>query len=855
MARKNLTPKIVFIASVMSITGIISVFILTAMPYIHFLKNYTTSSRVETRKSIFELHASIHHGSLKKLAQKAANRPDKAKLGTEFGAQLRTSFSAANISWLNLGPQPVLDEFWTGRAPASGRVVAIVVHPYNSDIIYIAAAQGGVWKSTDNGLNWTPLTDDLSSLSSGDLAMDPSDSNVLYYGTGEMHFSGSSCYGDGLFRTVNGGNSWKKIASKTTIGSYISRILVRPNMPNIIHLTSDKGYVRSIDGGETWTVQLNANWCNDLVFDPENPSILYAAVHATGIYKSVDDGETWTKLAGGLPQNELHRINLAISLSNPNILYASFITDEIGELLGMYKTADSGTSWTHLVNTPNYVNSQGWYDNCLIVHPTNPDICYAGGVFPFYSEPSGGIIKTSNGGESWRNITRGATQQVHPDQHCFAWDSNFNLWVGCDGGVWKTENAGFDWINRNATLGITQFYSIALHPTRSDFLVGGTQDQGSVSFEGSIGWPQVMAGDGGPCAIEWDSPGIFYSTYLNMKPIYRLDNFGLIRDVTGLWREEGDRASRINGPLEVDPHRPNTLLAGTYRVWRTTDSGENWTPISGDLTDGEGVLLSLAVAGDEQNTIYSGSSDGSIFITTDGVNWFPRNNGLISGPINDIIVDPLDWMHAFLIVDVRFGGIYKTATGGQLWENITGDFPQGLRMLSLECNFNTTPPSLYVGTDYGVYSSQNDGISWIKEDNGLPSIEIFDLAVNSSRNELVAATHGRGIYRASLPAVSVSERKDTYVENYDLTSNYPNPFNPHTSFEYALPYDTHVLIQIFNIRGETVRTLVDARESAGRRSVHWDSRDDSGNLVSAGVYLYRIFAGDFVKTKKMTLLR
>ena len=648
--------------------------------------------------------------------------------------------------WGFLGPLPVEHEYWSGDTFASGRISAIVVSPTNAAVVYMAAAQGGVWKSTDAGANWVALGDRLSSLSSGALVLEPGDPNVLYYGTGEQHYSGDSYYGDGLFRSNDAGATWSKIALKAAVGSYIARVLVRPDSAGILFVASDRGLVQSTDTGATWTLRLSQNWCNDIVASQQAPRRLFAAIHSNGVYRSTDGGYAWAKLTSGLPTDSLARINLAISQSDSSIVYASFVNGNTGGLRGMYKTTDAGDSWARLESTPNYLGGQGWYDNCVMVHPANPNTCYAAGVFP-YDSGYYGVIRTTDGGTSWHDVTVAANgSQLHPDQHILAFGPDSVLWVGNDGGVWKSKDPGDSWVNCNQTLGVTQFFTVALHPTDSSFLLGGNQDNGIERYEGRLGWPQVAAGDGGPSLVEWDSPNIYYTTYVQMRGLSKWDDGVYVGDVTGPWTS--DRADWCNGPLITDPNQPNTILAGTYRVFRSTNSGASWTQISGDLTGGSGDLRALAVAGAGSDTIYSGSSDGRLYLTTNASDWDLRNSGLPAAPIPDIVVAPGDYSTAYICIDRSSSGrVYATTDAGSSWTDITGDLAAGLRGMSLAVRFGPNPPELYLGTDYGVYRSVNGGANWLRFGDSLPDIAVCDIAWDSANQLVVAATHGRGMWR------------------------------------------------------------------------------------------------------------
>jgi photosystem II stability/assembly factor-like uncharacterized protein len=650
------------------------------------------------------------------------------------------------LQWQALGPQPITNEYWSGNANASGRVSAIAVDPSDANTAYAAAAGGGVWKTTDGGSSWTALTDQLSSLSSGALAIDPLNPSTVLYGTGEQHYSGDSLYGDGLFRTVDAGTSWAKIGLKADVGNYIARVGLSPGT---LHVCSDLGYVRSTNDGATWSAfkpGAFSSWCNDLVRSSQAPLTLFASFYGIGIYKSLDDGQSWAPLGGGLPASGFQRINLAIADSSADTVYASFISPS-GSLFGMYKTVNGGVSWSLLSSTPNYVCTQGWYDNGMAVSPTNPNLVFAGGVFSYCS---GGIARTTNGGTSWTYVTVGTNgTQVHPDQHYFTFGPDGALWVASDGGVWKSTTSGSTWVNLNQGLDITQFYTVGLHQSDPTVLVGGTQDNGTVQFQGGQPWPQVIGGDGGPVAFEWSNPSRYFTTYVRMSPLYRwLRPIVSQGTVTGPW--SSDRASWANGPLVVDPNLATTMLVGTHRVWQTSNSGTSWGTISPDLTGG-GHLRALAIAPTDSNVIYSGSSDGRVYVTVNrGASWQLRTTGLPAGRIvSDILANPTDSQTAYLSVDQSTGGrLFQTTDAGVTWVDITGALTSGLRGMSLTIDFTTA--TFYLGTDAGVYSTADGGTTWVPESINLPSVAVYDAQIDTANGFIVAATHGRGMWRAQL---------------------------------------------------------------------------------------------------------
>jgi len=694
------------------------------------------------------------------LARMAAGRPDQQPLGYQpsmpFGAY-------SGLAWTFLGPRPIQSEFWSGGADAGGRVSALVA--VDSSVVYIAAAQGGVWKSVDAGTTWMPLTDQLSSLASGALALDPVDPNILYYGTGEQHYSKNSFYGDGLFETNDGGATWWKLATKGSVGNYIARIVVEPTNRDVIFVASDRGVVRSTDRGVTWSVVLGVDWANDLAIVP-NSQTVYAAIFGHGIYRSDDDGVTWAQLGGGLPTTNLHRINFALAPSNPSVLYAAFVAASTFRLLGMYRTSDGGANWSLLPNTPDYMGApnyggQGYYDNTVVVDPADANTCYAGGLFPYgnASPPPPAVIKTVDGGASWTDITYGVDfAHPHPDTQLLTFGPDRTLWVANDGGVWKSSDQGSHWINCNHDLGIAQFFTAALHPTNADFILGGTQDNGALKYGGNLGWPQTNAGDGSTSAINPVNTNVYYTSYIYLDYIYRWDTGILKKTIQGPWTTSPDRQSnpprihRGNPPLLVDPGSNNgsTVLVGTYRVWKSTNNGNTWNALSGDQAPPDGHLRAIALV--NSTTMYTASSNGLVYVTTNGgTSWTSRSAGLPPRPLPDLFVDPSNSQWLYTCVDSTSGDrVFSSLDGGVTWTSVTGDLPIGLRALSLAVDFRMTPRRLYLGTDYGLYYSGDFGGHWLKSAGNLPNCAVLDLAIDTVHDRIQATTHGRGQWMSAL---------------------------------------------------------------------------------------------------------
>ncbi len=663
--------------------------------------------------------------------------------------------------WSPLGPRPILDEYWSGTDDASGRVVSLAPHPSDSNTLYAAAASGGIWKTTDGGALWTPLTDELSNLNHGCVALDPNNPETVYAGTGEYT---TLAAGDGLFRSTDGGATWVRLATTAEVGTTCSRILVDPSSSQRIHVAGNLGYARSTDGGSTWSTLFAAvRGVSDLAMRAGDPNTLWLADHGTsthagGIWRSTDGGDSWTQLGGGLPTSGLRRIVLAAAPSSPDTVYTAIINSASG-LLGLYRTVDGGNTWTLKPATPDFPLPQGWYDVFLGVDPTDPNKVYGGGVFPTYAVA--GIVKSTDGGDTWVDITctggvgnclsGPATPNVHPDMHAVAFGSDGTVWVGCDGGVWKTADEGASWINTNATLTVTQNYEVALNPADPAQVLGGTQDNGTVERQLDLEeWPQVLAGDGGFGAYDFDNPLRRYTTYVRLA-VYRLFQGGAT-PISGPW--QGERRNFI-APLVMDPNDAKTLLGGTYRVWRTlnADGAANWTPISGDLTGGNPATLNaIAVAVGDSETIFTGSSDGRVFVKSGPLTpWIDRSAGLPGGQISDLSIDPASSQRAYVAFHNTSGGrVFRTEDQGVTWQDVTGDMPPGVSARALAVDWRVEPPLLFSGSGVGVYVSVDGGTTWTKDGADLPNVNIGDLQIDTANDTITVGSYGRGAWRADL---------------------------------------------------------------------------------------------------------
>ncbi|MFM9905072.1 MAG: WD40/YVTN/BNR-like repeat-containing protein [Pyrinomonadaceae bacterium] len=685
-----------------------------------------------------------------------------------------------------------------GPAVTSGRVIAFAVDPTDRAKYYVAVASGGVWKTINAGTTWTPVFENEGAFSIGAVALDPKNSSTVWVGTGERNSQRSVGYGDGVYRSDDGGKSWRNMGLKTS--EHIGRIAIDPRDSNVVFVAAqgplwsaggERGLYKTTDGGKTWkaviTVSENTG-VTDVVIDPSNPDTMYAASWQrrrhfytlinggpeSAIYKSTDGGNTWARLRSGLPPGDLGRIGLSISPANTNVVYAT--VEATGVLSGIFRSNDRGATWERTSSSI----AQGMYYGQIVADPKNVDRVYIPNVQFQVSDDAG-------------RTQRGLGERLkHVDNHAIWIDpSNTDyLIVGCDGGIYESFDRGANW-NFKSNLPVAQFYDVVVDNNLPFYHVyGGTQDNNSLGgpartrSSGGIlnsDWYATNGGDGFRSQVDPTDSNIVYA---------ESQNGGLVRfdkrtgERVGIVPIEGKdvESQRFNwdSPILISPHSNTRLYFAGHKLYKSDNRGDDWKVISGDLSRGldrnalpvmgkiwgpdaveknastalYGNASAISESPKKQGLIYIGTDDGLIQITeNDGKSW--RKVDKIAGvPENSYVHRVLASQHDANTVYAVFNNhqngdfkpyLVKSTDAGRTWTSIAGKLPErGSLYAVAEDHIN--PNLLFVGSEFGLFFTVDGGAKWTQMKGGLPTIAVRDIAIQKTENDLVLATFGRGFY-------------------------------------------------------------------------------------------------------------
>ncbi len=666
----------------------------------------------------------------------------------------------ADGQWTMIGPQPLIGpdgESMTGTMMHSGFINAVAVDPQNASVVYLGTLGGGVWKTSDGGQTWVPLTDGQSSLQIGVLALDPTNPDTIYAGTNSLGFFGNM--GAGILKSPDGGATWTQLPGPLPTGpgmeASVGGLAVSPSNGNVVLAVDASAggaaLYRSADGGNTWKEVIASSASPaQVLFDPSNGNIAYATTLG-GVYKSTDGGNTWAT-ANGTGANTLPAgtyYGLAIAPSSPQTL---FVDTPNTASVQMYKSVDGAQNWTPLPGSPLCEGIQ--------VDPANPNLVFAG---------AGGIFQSTDGGVSWTLLYGGGGAHAGI---AFSADGSI-LYLGGEWGAWKATglaNSSLTLTDLNATLAITPFDGIAIHPTDPTIALGGAQAGGVEMYSGTLTWQDVDCDDGGADgAFDFMNPTTIYATCITAPGVIKSTDGGATFSYSQSGIDASELTPDIAPALAMDPANSQRLYFAAAHVWQSNDGADTWTSISGVLGGDNVMNQALAVAPSDSNTVYLGNSMG-VYVSTNaasgsGATWSNISAGLpfnlaqcnYYGPtcvyLSRVAVDFSNASTAYATFEnYASGHVYKTTNNGGSWTDISGNLPN-LKVNDIAVDPDV-PNTLYIATEQGVYSTADGGNTWNLLGTGLPNVAVTAVKLHRPTRILRAATFGRSVWDLHLGAVA-----------------------------------------------------------------------------------------------------
>ncbi|MDE2866015.1 MAG: glycosyl hydrolase [Gemmatimonadota bacterium] len=687
-----------------------------------------------------------------------------------------------------------------GPAFMSGRIADVAVDPTNRSVWYVATSSSNVWKTENRGTTWTPIFDDYPAYSTGSIAIDPTDSNVIWLGTGENTSQRSVGWGDGVYKSLDGGRSWTNTGLRTS--EHIGQILIDPRDPDVVYAAAmgglwapggDRGLFKTTDGGATWApvLEISENTgIADVAMDPRDPDVLYAVAFQrrrhvgvlvaggpeSGVWKSTDGGETWRDITRGLPAGDLGRIALAVSPIDPDVLYANAAATEDNS--GFYRSPDRGETW---VRMSDYIVVDPQYYGELYPDPHRMDRVYAVDVI---------IHVTNDGGRTFDQVN---TRFKHVDNHEIVFDPDDPdyMLVGSDGGLYETFDGTRTWRYVSGNMPLMQFYRVGIDNMSPFYTVyGGTQDNSSVGGPSrtdnvhgirNSDWFITHGGDGFQARVDPNDPNIVY-TQSQYAGIVRYDRAsGEELDIQPQ-PEAGEGALRWHwdSPLIISPHNSRRIYFAAQKLFRSDDRAETWTAVSGDLSRGldrnqrpvmgriwppeavwknvftspYGTIVALDESPLVEGLLYVGTDDGLVQVSEDGGGSWHRHEAFPAVPASAYVADVVASRHVGDRVYAVFNNhkegdfapyVVRSDDRGASWTNITGDVPDGQSSWTL-MEDHVEADLLFLGTEFGLFVTRDGGTSWVRLRGGLPTIAVRDLEIQRREDDLVLATFGRGFY-------------------------------------------------------------------------------------------------------------
>ncbi|MCX6304062.1 MAG: hypothetical protein NT040_03750 [Bacteroidetes bacterium] len=654
-----------------------------------------------------------------------------------------------NGHWYSIGPTTFTN--LAGWNPGIGRINSMAFHPSVANTFWVGTPAGGLWKTTNGGSSWTPLTDGMPVIGVSGIAVDYTNTNVLYILTGDGDAGDTKSIG--VLKSTDGGETWMPTGLTWSIYDNVRgyKLLMHPTNHSILFAITrsdgalaDAGIYKTVNGGQSWTQVKTSVAIQDIEFKPGDPTIMYAS-GGTQFFRSTSTGDTWTTISSGVPGGA-NRMAIGVTPANPAYVYIlAGPSTGTGSFVGEFLSTNSGVDFFTRSTTPNILGyefdgqdnkNQSWYDLATAVSRTDASKLMIGGINTWSS---------SNWGSTW-TITSMWDSRVpgygytHADIHGLEINplNNF-LYCLSDGGIHRSTDFGATWTDLTPGIAITQWYRIAGVDNNSNLIIGGTQDNGSNMWTGGANMQHIQGADGGDCMIDFTNANILYASYNGalMKSVNAGVSFGYI----------GPTYDGLLAPFIMNPNDHLTIYGGYNNVWKSTNGGSTWT------NTGISGSSAMAIGTSNSQRVYA-ASGSSIWMTSNGAStWTSVGAALPNYPITGIALDPNDSFNVFVTLGGFTAGqkVYHSTDAGTTWTNISGTLPNiPANCIAFENTAGAPSNAVYVGTDIGVFYRDDNHTDWIPFRNGLPTVPVFDLEINETAGLLTAGTFGRGLWRSSL---------------------------------------------------------------------------------------------------------
>ncbi len=738
-----------------------------------------------------------------------------------------------NVSdWKSLGPFNNSSFSLPSKRIGQGRVNTIAVDPNNSNTYYVGTPAGGIWKSTDAGLNWSPLTDFLPQIGVSGIAINPDDSNVIYIATGDDDSNHSAAVG--VWKSTDGGTTWNNTGNIPGDPINMNEIYINPNNTSTVLVATSTGVQKTINGGKSWTTTLPVSGNNpinefvDLKMKPDDSNTWYA-VSGNTFYKSTNGGDSFTTISIPTLTNS-GKLTMDVTIANPNYVYL-VSADTNAVFNGVYKSTDSGDSFTKTSQTNDiFESNQAFYDMALTISDTNADIVYVGVL---------DVWKSTNGGDSFNKINEwdilNSPRYTHADIHFLRFiDGKF--FAGTDGGIYVSEDEAATFTDLNENLAIGQFYRISISQTNLDVIAGGLQDNGGFGFDGTT-WRHYHWGDGMEGIVDPMNSNIFYGFTQHGGRLNISNDQGITSNQVFLPSEEGQEGTNDPGGEWITPlaiTNNSELYAGYSQLYRFTGSG--WTKISNENFGGDDI--DRLVINSENNDIMYVAQAASLYRSTDRGQTFSKIN-FNEGQVRGIAIDPNDSEAVWVATQnkvVKVSNITSTFPT----KTIIGTNTPSEDLTVIKRHDKSGKNTLYLGTTLGVYFINDDLTEWQTFDTNLPNTEITDLEINETDSRLYAATFGRGVFYSNIPNSSVLSTNDEIFLNG--ISVYPNPSQ--SIFNINRNTTDELTVKVFDITGKQVFF---------RKNITDTNFEVDMSSHSKGIYIMNMVSNGKTATRKLIL--